>query len=62
LLFSHAGSGEIDHPALGFAKADVQVFKSAPRKGNLVVRLRGIGRARLSTPTVCESLKSWSLP
>lgn len=29
--------------AAGFAAADVQVFKPAPRKGNLVVRLRGTG-------------------
>ena len=29
--------------AAGFAEADVQVFKPAPRKGNLVARLRGTG-------------------
>ena len=29
--------------AAGFADADVQVFKPAPRKGNLVARLRGNG-------------------
>jgi len=29
--------------AAGFPEADVQVFKPAPRKGNLVVRLRGTG-------------------
>lgn len=29
--------------AAGFAGADVQVFKPAPRKGNLVARLRGTG-------------------
>src|SRR5215475_8683638 len=29
--------------AAGFADADVQVFKPAPRKGNLVARLRGTG-------------------
>ena len=29
--------------AAGFAAADVQVFKPAPRKGNLVARLRGTG-------------------
>ncbi len=30
----------------GFANADVQVFKPAPRKGNLVARLRGTGAHR----------------
>jgi acetylornithine deacetylase/succinyl-diaminopimelate desuccinylase-like protein len=29
--------------AAGFADADVQVFKPAPRKGNLVARLHGTG-------------------
>src|SRR5712692_11541060 len=29
--------------AAGFPDADVQVFKPAPRKGNLVARLRGTG-------------------
>src|SRR4051812_41738749 len=29
--------------AAGFAEADVQVFSPAPRKGNLVARLRGTG-------------------
>src|SRR6202040_238194 len=29
--------------ATGFAEADVQVFKPAPRKGNLVARLHGAG-------------------
>ena len=29
--------------AVGFEGADVQVFKPAPRKGNLVARLRGTG-------------------
>src|SRR5436190_70445 len=29
--------------AAGFPASDVQVFKPAPRKGNLVVRLRGAG-------------------
>ena len=29
--------------AAGFAEADVQVFSPAPRKGNLVARLRGAG-------------------
>jgi acetylornithine deacetylase/succinyl-diaminopimelate desuccinylase-like protein len=32
--------------AAGFAPADVQVFKPAPRKGNLVARLRGTGARR----------------
>lgn len=32
--------------AAGFADADVQVFKPAPRKGNLVARLRGSGAKR----------------
>jgi acetylornithine deacetylase/succinyl-diaminopimelate desuccinylase-like protein len=32
--------------AAGFADADVQVFKPAPRKGNLVARLRGTGAKR----------------
>ena len=32
--------------AAGFAGADVQVFKPAPRKGNLVARLRGTGARR----------------
>ena len=30
----------------GFADADVQVFKPAPRKGNLVARLHGTGKRR----------------
>jgi acetylornithine deacetylase/succinyl-diaminopimelate desuccinylase-like protein len=29
--------------AAGFARSDVQVFTPAPRKGNLVARLRGTG-------------------
>src|SRR3954466_16148861 len=29
--------------AAGFAEGDVQVFSPAPRKGNLVARLRGMG-------------------
>jgi len=32
--------------AAGFDAADVQVFKPAPRKGNLVARLRGTGARR----------------
>src|SRR3984885_3328229 len=30
-------------PAAGFSGDEVQVFKPAPRKGNLVARLRGVG-------------------
>jgi len=32
--------------AAGFAKADVQVFQSAPKRGNLVARLRGTGKRK----------------
>src|SRR2546430_3942067 len=32
--------------AVGFPDADVQVFTPAPRKGNLVARLRGTGARR----------------
>src|SRR5262245_25295487 len=32
--------------AAGFPESDVHVFKPAPRKGNLVVRLRGSGTRR----------------
>src|SRR4051812_27865600 len=32
--------------AAGYPAADVQVLAPAPRKGNLVVRLRGTGTAR----------------
>ena len=32
--------------ATGFAGSDVQVLVSAPRKGNLVARLRGTGKRR----------------
>jgi acetylornithine deacetylase/succinyl-diaminopimelate desuccinylase-like protein len=32
--------------AAGFPKADVQVFQSAPRRGNLVARLRGTGKRK----------------
>ncbi|HET9624865.1 MAG TPA: M20/M25/M40 family metallo-hydrolase [Kofleriaceae bacterium] len=32
--------------AAGFAKADVQAFESAPRRGNLVARLRGTGKRK----------------
>src|SRR5271166_3084241 len=34
--------------AAGFAAEDVQVFKPAPRKGNLVARLRGSGSRKPS--------------
>ncbi|HEX7842999.1 MAG TPA: M20/M25/M40 family metallo-hydrolase [Kofleriaceae bacterium] len=32
--------------AAGFPQADVQVFQSAPRRGNLVARLRGTGKRK----------------
>jgi acetylornithine deacetylase/succinyl-diaminopimelate desuccinylase-like protein len=32
--------------AAGFAKADVQAFESAPKRGNLVARLRGTGKRK----------------
>ena len=32
--------------AAGYPKADVQVFQSAPRRGNLVARLRGTGKRK----------------
>jgi acetylornithine deacetylase/succinyl-diaminopimelate desuccinylase-like protein len=32
--------------AAGFPAADVQVFQTAPKRGNLVARLRGTGKAR----------------
>src|SRR5262245_17160498 len=32
--------------AAGFAGSDVQVFSPAPRKGNLVARLRGTGKRK----------------
>jgi acetylornithine deacetylase/succinyl-diaminopimelate desuccinylase-like protein len=32
--------------AAGFAKADVQVFQTAPKRGNLVARLRGTGKRK----------------
>jgi len=32
--------------AAGFPKADVQVFQSAPKRGNLVARLRGTGKRK----------------
>jgi acetylornithine deacetylase/succinyl-diaminopimelate desuccinylase-like protein len=32
--------------AAGFPRADVQVFQSAPRRGNLVARLRGTGKRK----------------
>lgn len=42
--------------AAGFAESDLQVFAPAPRKGNLVARLRGTGARRAVTPsTRCRS-------
>jgi acetylornithine deacetylase/succinyl-diaminopimelate desuccinylase-like protein len=32
--------------AAGFPRADVQVFQSAPRRGNLVARLHGTGKRK----------------
>ncbi|HEX3481011.1 MAG TPA: M20/M25/M40 family metallo-hydrolase [Kofleriaceae bacterium] len=32
--------------AAGFPRADVQVFQSAPRRGNLIARLRGTGKRK----------------
>jgi len=51
--------------AAGFDSADVQVFKPAPRKGNLVARLRGTGAKRpillLAHLDVVEALPTdWS--
>src|SRR5215468_3731793 len=51
--------------AAGFDSADVQVFKPAPRKGNLVARLRGTGAKRpillVAHIDVVEALPSdWS--
>jgi acetylornithine deacetylase/succinyl-diaminopimelate desuccinylase-like protein len=51
--------------AAGFDAADVQVFKPAPRKGNLVARLRGTGARRpillLAHLDVVEALPAdWS--
>jgi acetylornithine deacetylase/succinyl-diaminopimelate desuccinylase-like protein len=51
--------------AAGFDSTDVQVFKPAPRKGNLVVRLRGTGAKRpillVAHIDVVEALPSdWS--
>jgi hypothetical protein len=36
--------------AAGFADGDVQVLQPAPRKGNLVVRLRGTGAPQADPP------------
>jgi acetylornithine deacetylase/succinyl-diaminopimelate desuccinylase-like protein len=48
--------------AAGFADADVQVFSPAPRKGNLVARLRGTGKRKpillLAHLDVVEALPS----
>src|SRR6266446_9912504 len=51
--------------AAGFDAADVQVFKPAPRKGNLVARLRGTGARKpillLAHLDVVEALPAdWS--
>jgi acetylornithine deacetylase/succinyl-diaminopimelate desuccinylase-like protein len=51
--------------AAGFPESDVQVFKPAPRKGNLVVRLRGTGARKpillLAHLDVVEALRDdWS--
>src|SRR5713226_9606930 len=51
--------------AAGFDSADVQVFKPAPRKGNLVARLRGTGARKpillLAHLDVVEALPTdWS--
>jgi acetylornithine deacetylase/succinyl-diaminopimelate desuccinylase-like protein len=51
--------------AAGFPESDIHVFKPAPRKGNLVVRLRGTGARRpillLAHLDVVEALRSdWS--
>jgi acetylornithine deacetylase/succinyl-diaminopimelate desuccinylase-like protein len=51
--------------AAGFAGNDVQVFKPAPRKGNLVARLRGTGARKpillMAHLDVVEALASdWS--
>src|SRR5258708_10204694 len=52
--------------AAGFPASDVQVFKPAPRKGTLVVRLRGTGARRpillLAHLDVVEALREdWSV-
>lgn len=51
--------------AAGFPESDIHLFEPAPRKGNLVVRLRGTGAARpvlfLGHLDVVEALRSdWS--
>ena len=43
--------------AAGFAGDDVQVFKPAPRKGNLVARLRGTGARK---PILLMAHLTWS--
>jgi acetylornithine deacetylase/succinyl-diaminopimelate desuccinylase-like protein len=52
--------------AAGFSAADVQVFKPAPDKGNLVARLRGTGARRpvlllAHLDVVAANPKDWSL-
>ena len=44
--------------AAGFPPADVQVFKPAPRKGNLVARLRGSGCLLYTSPSPRDGLLS----
>src|SRR3954469_6881039 len=51
--------------AAGFAEADVQVFSPAPRKGNLVARLRGTGARKpilllAHTDVVPAKREDWS--
>lgn len=53
--------------AAGFPEADITVLESAPRKGNLIVRLRGTGKRRplllLAHLDVVEARREdWSLP
>ncbi|MEZ0303323.1 MAG: M20/M25/M40 family metallo-hydrolase [Hyphomicrobiaceae bacterium] len=52
--------------AAGFAGSDVQVFSPAPRKGNLVARLRGTGKRKpilllAHTDVVDARREDWSL-
>src|SRR5687768_10809043 len=52
--------------AVGFAGPDVQVLVSAPRKGNLVARLRGTGKRKpmlllAHTDVVDARPEDWSL-
>jgi len=41
----------------GFPEADVRVLSPAPRKGNLVARLRGTGARK---PICCWPISTWS--